>query len=107
MEENYEKVKNYVDFVEVEMGNKMVVCLLKLEVMYKMFNVEVFDEEGYVDVLRYLIRNFDGKKGMGLGVEFKLVVYYVRRLYDKVFGVGCVVMDDFILVLRILGGIGG
>ncbi|KAK4655881.1 sporulation-specific protein 22 [Podospora pseudocomata] len=106
-EENYGKAKNYVDFVEVEMGNKMVVCLLKLEVMYKTPNAEVFDEEGYADVLRHMIRNFDGKKGMGSGAEFKLVVHHVRRLHDKAPGAGCAVMDDFILVLRTLGGTGG
>ncbi|KAK0674422.1 meiosis protein SPO22/ZIP4 like-domain-containing protein [Cercophora samala] len=103
-EEDYNRAKNYVDFLEVEMGNRMVVSLLKLEVLYKTPHAEVFDEEGYADVLRHLIRNFDGKKGMGAGAEFKLIVHHIRRLHDKAPGAGCAVLDDFILALRTVGG---
>ncbi|KAK4204676.1 meiosis protein SPO22/ZIP4 like-domain-containing protein, partial [Triangularia verruculosa] len=106
VEEDHKKAKNYVDFLEGEMGNKMVVSLLKLEVLYKTPNAEVFDEEGYAEVLRHLIRNFDGKKGMGSGAEFKLIIHHTRRLHDKSPGAGCVVLDDFILVLRTMAGSG-
>ncbi|KAK0732676.1 meiosis protein SPO22/ZIP4 like-domain-containing protein [Apiosordaria backusii] len=100
-EEDHNKAKNYVDFLEVEMGNKMVVSLLKLEVLHKMPQAEVFDEEGYADVLRHLIRNFDGKKKGG--AEFKLIVHHIRKLHEKSPGAGCAVLDDFILVLRTVG----
>lgn len=89
-----EKAKNYVGYIEAETGNKLVVSLLKLELLQKT-PAEVFDSEAYADVLRHIIRNF-GLSESG----FKLIIHHIRKLHDKCPGAGCAVLDDFILALR-------
>ncbi|GAB1313483.1 sporulation-specific protein 22 [Madurella fahalii] len=89
-----EKAKNYVDYIEAEVGNKLVVSLLKLELLQKT-PAEVFDSEGYADVLRHIIRNIGFSES-----GFKLIIHHIRKLHDKSPGAGCAVLDDFILALR-------
>lgn len=89
-----EKARNYVDYIEAEAGNKMVVSLLKLELLQRT-PAEVFDGEAYGDVLRHIIRNFGFSES-----GFKLTIHHIRKLHDKSPGAGCAVLDDFILALR-------
>jgi hypothetical protein len=88
------KAKNFVEYIEAEAGNRLVVSLLKLELLQKT-PAEVFDSEAYADVLRHIIRNFGFSES-----GFKLIVHHIRKLHDKSPGAGCAVLDDFILVLR-------
>ncbi|KAK4189851.1 meiosis protein SPO22/ZIP4 like-domain-containing protein [Podospora australis] len=88
------KARNYVDFIEVEVGNKLVVSLLKLEILHKTPG-EVFDTESYTEILQHIIRNFNSTEP-----EFKLITYHIRKLHDKSPGAGCSILDDFTLVLR-------
>ncbi|KAK4166205.1 meiosis protein SPO22/ZIP4 like-domain-containing protein [Cladorrhinum sp. PSN259] len=93
-EEGFVKAKNSVDFLEGEMGNKLVVSLLKLEVLQKTPG-EVFDGDAYAEVLRHIIRNFNYSES-----EFKLIMHHIRKLHDKSPGIGGALLDDFIIVLR-------
>ncbi|KAK4221468.1 meiosis protein SPO22/ZIP4 like-domain-containing protein [Podospora fimiseda] len=93
-EEGLVKAKNAVDFLEGEMGNKLVVSLLKLEILQNT-PAEVFDEEAYAEVLRHIIRNFNFSDS-----EFKLIMHHIRKLHDKSPATGGGILDDFIIVLR-------
>ncbi|KAK0706965.1 meiosis protein SPO22/ZIP4 like-domain-containing protein [Lasiosphaeria miniovina] len=87
------QAKNYVDFMEVELGNKLVVSLLRLDLLQKI-PAEVFDSEGYAEVLRRIIRNFNSSDA-----GFKLIIHHIRKLHDKSPSIGCAVLDDFIMAL--------
>ncbi|KAK3985786.1 meiosis protein SPO22/ZIP4 like-domain-containing protein [Cladorrhinum sp. PSN332] len=88
------KAKNAVDFLEGEMGNKLVVSLLKLDVLHKT-PAEVFDGESYAEVLRHIIRNFSFSDSV-----FKLIMHHIRKLHDKSPAMGGGILDDFIIALR-------
>jgi tetratricopeptide (TPR) repeat protein len=91
--EGLEKAKHYVEFIEAEAGNKLVVSLLKLELLQKT-PAEVFDSEAYAEVLRHIIRNFSFSES-----GFKVIMHHIRKLHDKCPGAGCGVLDDFIVAL--------
>lgn len=93
-EEGLVKARNVVDFLEGEMGNKLVVSLLKLELLQHT-PAEVFDGESYAEVLRHIIRNFNFSES-----EFKLIMHHIRKLHDKSPGTGGGILNDFITVLR-------
>ncbi|KAK0704841.1 meiosis protein SPO22/ZIP4 like-domain-containing protein [Lasiosphaeris hirsuta] len=88
-----ERAKNYVDCIEAEVGNKLVVSLLRLELLQKT-PAEVFDSDAYSIVLRHMIKDFNFTEP-----GFKLIIYHIRKLHDKSPGSGCTVLDDFILAL--------
>lgn len=88
-----ERAKNHVDYIEAEVGNKLVVSLLRLELLQKT-PAEVFDSDTYGNVLRHMIKDFNFTEP-----GFRLIIYHIRKLHDKSPGVGCAVLDDFILAL--------
>ena len=88
-----EKARRYVGCIETEVGNKLVVSLLRLELLHKT-PAEVFDSDAYADVLRRIIRNFNSTDS-----AFKLIVHHTRKLHDKSPGAGCTVLDEFISAL--------
>ncbi|KAL1836750.1 hypothetical protein VTJ49DRAFT_4709 [Mycothermus thermophilus] len=91
--EALDEAQNQVAFIESEAGNKFVVSLLKLELLQKM-PAEVFDTEGYGDILRHIIRSFPVSDS-----GFKLIMHHIRKLHDKSPGAGCAVLDDLIVAL--------
>ncbi|KAK3320643.1 meiosis protein SPO22/ZIP4 like-domain-containing protein [Cercophora scortea] len=92
--EGLDKAKNWVNYIESEVGNRLVVLLLRLELLQKT-PAEVFDSDAYADVLRRIIRSIDLTDS-----GFKLIIFHIRKLHDKSPGAGCAILDDFILTLR-------
>ncbi|KAK3387485.1 meiosis protein SPO22/ZIP4 like-domain-containing protein [Podospora didyma] len=88
-----EKAGRFVGCIETEVGNKLVVSLLRLELLHKT-PAEVFDSDAYADVLRRIIRNFNSTDS-----AFKLIMHHIRKLHDKSPGAGCTVLDEFIRAL--------
>ncbi len=91
--EGLERANNLVDCIETEVGKKLIVSLLRLELLQKT-PAEVFDNEGYADILRRMIRDSTLSEP-----SFKLIIHHIRKLYDKSPVTGCAVLDDFILAL--------
>lgn len=89
-----DKATKLVEYIELEVGNRPVVSLLKLEVFQKT-PAEIFDDDAYGDVLRRLIKDFNSSDA-----GFKLIIHHIRKLHDKSPGAACAVLDDFILSLR-------
>lgn len=92
--DGFQRANDLVNVIEAEMGNKLVVLLLRLEVLQKS-PAEVFDSDSYADVVRRMIKSFHFSESV-----FKLVVHHIRKLHDKSPGLGCMVLDDFIRALR-------
>ncbi|KAK5656256.1 hypothetical protein OQA88_5018 [Cercophora sp. LCS_1] len=91
--ENLEQARNYVDSIEDEVGGKLVVLLLRLELLEKT-PAEVFDSDAYAQIIRRMVREFDYSEA-----GFKLIIYHIRKLHDKSPATGCLVLDDFIMAL--------
>jgi hypothetical protein len=92
--EGYERAQNLVNYIETEIGNNLVVSLLRLELLQKA-PAEVFDGEAYADVLQRMIKTFNFSEP-----AFKLVTHHIRKLHDKSPFLGCSVLDDFVLAVR-------
>ncbi|KAI1634698.1 meiosis protein SPO22/ZIP4 like-domain-containing protein [Biscogniauxia mediterranea] len=88
--EGVRNAENHVAFIESEMGNKLVVLLLRLEILLHS-PAEVFDSHAYADVLRRMIQNVDLSDS-----SFKLVLHHIRKLEDKSPGLAYSIFDDFI-----------
>ncbi|KAI0601756.1 meiosis protein SPO22/ZIP4 like-domain-containing protein [Biscogniauxia sp. FL1348] len=88
--EGVRNAENHVAFIESEMGNKLVVLLLRLEILLHS-SAEVFDSHAYADILRRVIQNVDLSDS-----SFKLVIHHIRKLEDKSPGLAYSVFDDFI-----------
>ncbi|KAI1506177.1 meiosis protein SPO22/ZIP4 like-domain-containing protein [Biscogniauxia marginata] len=89
--EGVQSAETHVNFIEAEMGNKLVVLLLRLEILFRS-PAEVFDSHSYSDVLQRMIINVDLTNS-----SFKLVIYHIRKLEDKSPGLACSIFDDFIV----------
>lgn len=88
--DGFEKAESLVSAVESEMGNELVVLLLRLEILMKS-PAEVFDSDSYASILRRMIKSFNFTES-----TFKLVIHHIRKLHDKSPGLGCDVLDEFI-----------
>jgi len=91
--EGPQTARGYVDSIEAEIGRKPIVSLMRLELLQKTPS-EVFDSDGYGEILRRMVRDFRYSEP-----GFKLIIHHIRRLHDKSPAVGGVVLDDFIIVL--------
>lgn len=90
-----DKARGLVDLLENEVGDKLIVLLLRLELLSAVTN-GTFDSTAYSDILQRMIRT------MGLTESnFKLVLYHIRRLNDKSPSLACKTIDD-LLRLRVL-----
>ena len=87
------RAKSHVDSMESEVGRKLVVLLLRLELLQNT-PAEVFDSDAYTEILRRIIKSFNYTES-----AFKLIIHHIRKLHDKSPGSGCTVLDDFILAL--------
>ncbi|KAI5927886.1 meiosis protein SPO22/ZIP4 like-domain-containing protein [Camillea tinctor] len=88
--EGVRNAENHVAFIESEMGNKLVVLLLRLEILLHS-PAEVFDSHAYADVLQRMMKNVDLSDS-----SFKLVLHHIRKLEDKSPGLAYSAFDDFI-----------
>ena len=94
-QEAVDKARNLVDLLENELGDKLIVLLLKLELLSSGMN-ETFDSGSYSDVLRRMTRS------TSLNAEnFKLILHHIRKLNDKSPSLACKALDE-LLTLRIL-----
>lgn len=91
------QAQNLVKYVESEVGDRPFVLLLNLEVLNKS-PAEVFDADTYANILKRMIRSFRPAES-----SFKMLVHYIRKLHDKSPGLGCKVLDEF-LVSQIKSG---
>lgn len=82
--------ENHIAYIENELGDKLVVLLLRTEVLLRA-PAEVFDCKAYVDILQRIIRTIDISES-----SFKLVIHHVRKLDEKSRLDAISVLDDFL-----------
>ncbi|RYP76845.1 hypothetical protein DL771_001581 [Monosporascus sp. 5C6A] len=86
---SFQKAENLVAYMESEIGDKLAVLLLRLELLLKS-PAEVFDSAGFAAVLRRLIRNADVSE-----TTFKIILHHVRILDSKSPTLACEIIDYF------------
>ncbi|KAI1388233.1 SPO22-domain-containing protein [Hypoxylon trugodes] len=89
-EDGFQKAENHVGYIESEIGDKLVVLLLRLELLLSS-PAEVFDSGAYADILRRMIRSLDVSES-----SFNLIMHHIRKLEDKSPSLAVSVLDDFI-----------
>lgn len=90
-----EKARKLVDLLESEVGDKLIVLLLKIDLLSSTIN-ETFDSNAYADILRRMIRST-----VLNGENFKLLMYHIRKLNEMNPSLACRALDD-LLTLRVL-----
>ncbi|KAI1106803.1 SPO22-domain-containing protein [Jackrogersella minutella] len=85
-----QKAENHVCYIESEIGDKLVVLLLRLELLLSSPN-EVFDSNGYAGILRRMSRSLDISES-----SFNLMIHHIRKLDDKSPSLASSVLDEFI-----------
>lgn len=94
-QESVDKARSLVDLLESEVGDKLIVLLLKLDLLSYATN-ETFESNSYADILRRITRS------IVLNAEnFKLIMYHIRKLNDKSPSLACKALDE-LLKLRVL-----
>ncbi len=68
--------------------------LIRLELFASPLS-EAFDANGYADVLHQMIKTFDSSVA-----EFQLLHHHIHKLHSKSPGLGCSILDEFMLALR-------
>jgi hypothetical protein len=90
-----ERARSLVALLEGVVGDKLVVLLLKLEILSAP-TIETFDSESYSDILHRMARS------MSLtDANFKLIMFHIRKLNDKSPSLACKALDE-LLRLRVL-----
>lgn len=89
-----EKAQNLVQTLAHELGDKLIVLLLRLEVLAA--NTTAFDHVSYSEILGRIIRSAVLNEQ-----NFKLVMFHIRKLNDKSPDLACKLIDD-LFRLRIL-----
>ncbi|KAI2778846.1 SPO22-domain-containing protein [Daldinia loculata] len=93
--EGFKKAENHVCYVESELGDKLVVLLLRLELLLSS-PAEVFDSNAYAGILRRMIRSPEVSES-----SFNLMIHHIRKLDDKSPSLASSVLGEFI-TLRVL-----
>lgn len=93
--ESTDKARSLVELLENELGEKLVVLLLRLELISTPSN-EIFDSIAYCTVLKRMTRTMVLTES-----NFKLIMHHIRKLADKNSGLACTSLDE-LLKLRIL-----
>lgn len=86
-----------VNLLESQIGDKLVVLLLRLELLTAA-GIETFDSTAYYDVLQQMMRTLPLTDS-----NFKLIMSHIRKLNDKSPSLACKALDNF-LTLRIVYG---
>ncbi|KAI0843290.1 meiosis protein SPO22/ZIP4 like-domain-containing protein [Hypoxylon sp. FL0890] len=89
--DGFQKAENHVSYVESGFGDKLVVLLLRLELLLSS-SAEVFDSSAYAAVLRRMINSLDISEA-----SFNLMIHHVRKLDDKSPSLAFSVLDEFII----------
>jgi hypothetical protein len=93
--EALERARSLINLLESVLGDKLIVLLLKLEIL-SASSSEVFDSSQYSDLLHRMTRSIPMSE-----VNFKLFMFHVRKLNDKSPSLACKALDE-LLNLRIL-----
>ncbi|RKU40879.1 hypothetical protein DL546_001180 [Coniochaeta pulveracea] len=103
--EDLEKAQNLIDLMQSEMGNTLVVLVLRLDVLNKV-PPEVFDSSAYAAVLGQMITSM---KQLDVEMDpvtttvtepaFGLINHHIGKLHSRNPKLGCTVMDEFISAL--------
>ncbi|KAJ0124698.1 Testis-expressed sequence 11 protein [Diaporthe amygdali] len=91
--ESNERAQNLVTYIESEVGDQPIVLVLRLEILNRS-PAEVFDSEAYGNILRRMIRSVQLSE-----TSFKLLAHHIRRVYSKSPGLGCTILDEFLISL--------
>jgi hypothetical protein len=94
-QESAHRAHNLVELLENEVGDKLIVLLLKLELLSSATS-ETFDSNSYADILRRMIRSTVLSKEI-----FKLIMYHIRKLNGKSPSLACRALDE-LLKLRVI-----
>jgi hypothetical protein len=84
-----EKADNLVGLLENEVGDKLIVLLLRLELLS--VSGEVFDSVSYGTVLQRIIRTV-----ALTDPNFRLIMHHIRKLNDKSPSLACNALDEFL-----------
>jgi hypothetical protein len=84
-----EQAENLVGLLETEVGDKLIVLLLRLELLS--VSGDVFDSVSYGTVLQRIIRTV-----ALTDLNFKLITHHIRKLNDKSPSLASNVLDEFI-----------
>ncbi|KAI4860640.1 SPO22-domain-containing protein [Hypoxylon rubiginosum] len=93
--DGFQKAENHVRYVESEIGDKLVVLLLRLELLLSS-PAQVFDSNAYAGILQRMVRSLDISES-----SFNLMIHHIRKLEDKSPSLASSVLDAF-LTSRIL-----
>lgn len=88
--EGFKKAENHVCYVESELGDKLVVLLLRLELLLSS-PAEVFDSNAYAGILRRMIRSTEVSES-----SLNLMIHHIRKLNDKSPSLASSVLGEFI-----------
>jgi tetratricopeptide (TPR) repeat protein len=88
--ESIQRAKDLIAMLHSEIGDKLVVLLLQVELLWANVS-EVFDSGAYYDILTKIIRT------AVLGKEnFKLIMSHIRKLADKNTALACKLLEDLL-----------
>ncbi|ROT35208.1 SPO22-domain-containing protein [Sodiomyces alkalinus F11] len=88
--EDSKVASNVIEHMAVEIGEKPVVLVLRLEVLQQA-PAELFDEAAYADILMRMIRTFNFSDAF-----FRLIDHHIGKLYRRSPTLGCSAMDEWL-----------
>lgn len=89
-QEASDKAQNLIQLLESEVGDKLVVLLLKLELLSASTN-DVFDSNAYRDVVWRITQT-----AVLSDPNFKLIMHHIRKLHIKSPSLASSLLDDFL-----------
>ncbi|KAH7021231.1 meiosis protein SPO22/ZIP4 like-domain-containing protein [Microdochium trichocladiopsis] len=88
--DNMEQAENLIQSLEGEIGNTMMVLLLRLEILVATPG-ESFDSSSYASVMRRMIETTEMSD-----ITFKVIVHHIRKLEDKSPSTSMDLVDQFL-----------
>jgi hypothetical protein len=88
------RAEDLVESIEVDIENKLLVSLLKLEILQNSHQ-EVFDRDTYTNILRDMVRGF-----LHNDMELKAILYHIRQLHSQCPRLAIMILDELITKIR-------
>lgn len=88
--ESTEKARNTIELMENDFGNKLLILLLRLDILASSTN-DVFDSASYHDIISRIIRSMQLTKS-----NVTMVMHHIQKLRDKSPSLACKALDEFI-----------
>ncbi|KAI1006471.1 hypothetical protein K3495_g1756 [Podosphaera aphanis] len=85
---SFDEARNWLDMLEGEVGDRLVVLLLRLEII-STSNNDHFDSDAYSNTLLRIMRIVHLNES-----NFKLLMFHLRKLNDKSPSLACHAMDE-------------